>query len=47
MSTKKDAILQSDITKFKHEADGSFKRAPSVFRSFIEKGGEFEAEKGE
>jgi len=47
MSTKKDATLQSDITKFKHEPDGSFKRAPSTFRSFIEKGGQFEAEKGE
>jgi hypothetical protein len=47
MSTKKDASLQSDITKFRHEPDGSFRRAPSVFRSFIEKGGQFEAEKGE
>jgi putative glutathione S-transferase len=30
-----------------HDADGSFKRAASSFRNAIEKGGKFEAEKGE
>jgi len=44
MSTKKDSILQSDITKMTHQPDGSFKRAASSFRNFIEKGGKFEAE---
>jgi putative glutathione S-transferase len=47
MTTKKDTSLQSDFAKLKHEPDGSYKRIPSVFRSFIEKGGQFEAERGE
>jgi glutathionyl-hydroquinone reductase len=47
MTTKKDSSLQSDIAKRKYEPDGSFKRPASVFRSFIEKGGNFEPEKGE
>jgi glutathionyl-hydroquinone reductase len=47
MSSKKDATLQSDIAKMKHEPDGSYKRPASLFRNFIEKGGKFEAEKGE
>jgi putative glutathione S-transferase len=46
MSTKRDVTLQSDVTKFKVEPDGSFKRAESSFRNFIEKGGKFEPEKG-
>jgi hypothetical protein len=29
-----------------HQPDGSFKRAASSFRNFIEKGGKFEAEQG-
>ena len=29
------------------EADGSFKRKPSTFRSTIERGGKFEPEKGQ
>ncbi|KAG6828771.1 hypothetical protein H0H87_000874 [Tephrocybe sp. NHM501043] len=33
-----------DVTKFKIEEDGSFKRPETVFRSFIEKGGIFEPE---
>jgi hypothetical protein len=47
MTTKKDTNLQSDFAKLKHELDGSYKRIPSAFRSFIEKGGQFEAERGE
>jgi hypothetical protein len=47
MSTKNDTTLQSDITKSIYEPDGSFKRQPSAFRNFIEKGGRFEAESGE
>jgi len=42
MSTTKDTTLQSDVTKFKTEPDGSFKRVPSSFRNTIEKGGQFE-----
>ncbi|KAG6915321.1 hypothetical protein DXG01_012155 [Tephrocybe rancida] len=33
-----------DVTKFKIEEDGSFKRPVTVFRNFIEKGGKFEPE---
>lgn len=44
MTTSKDAIQQSDITKMKTEPDGSFKRAASSFRNIIEKGGQFEPE---
>ncbi|KAG5643397.1 hypothetical protein DXG03_000975 [Asterophora parasitica] len=33
-----------DVTKYKLEADGSFKRPETAFRSFIEKGGRFEPE---
>lgn len=47
MSTQKDTSQQSDIsTMTAHTADGSFKRAPSSFRNTIEKGGQFEVEKG-
>ncbi|CAL1699003.1 unnamed protein product [Somion occarium] len=35
-----------NIHKMKTEPDGSFKRKPSVFRNFIEKGGTFAPEKG-
>ncbi|EGO03856.1 hypothetical protein SERLA73DRAFT_130409 [Serpula lacrymans var. lacrymans S7.3] len=45
MTAKRDTSHQSDIAKLKTEADGSFKRAASVFRHFIEKGGKFEAER--
>jgi len=41
-----DHTLQSDISKFKREPDGSFKRPDSVFRDFIEVGGKFAPEKG-
>jgi len=44
--TSRDTSGQSDIQKMKPEADGSFKRAPSSFRDFIQKGGKFEAKKG-
>lgn len=37
---------QSDVNKMKNEADGSWKRAPSTFRNFIQEGGEFPPEKG-
>ncbi|KAG7095434.1 hypothetical protein E1B28_006183 [Marasmius oreades] len=40
----RDLSAQSDITKGKYyDKDGSFKRAPSSFRDFIEPGGKFEA----
>lgn len=42
MTLAKDREI--DVTKFKLEADGSFKRPDTVFRSFIEKGGKFEPE---
>ena len=42
----KDTTLQSDISKMKVEADGSFKRADSSFRNTIAKGSRFEPEKG-
>ncbi|KAJ8082940.1 S-glutathionyl-(chloro)hydroquinone reductase [Marasmius tenuissimus] len=42
----KDVSNQSDIAKGKyHGEDGSFKRAASSFRDFIEKGGKYEPEK--
>ncbi|KAJ7211177.1 glutathione S-transferase [Mycena pura] len=43
--TSRDTTAFSDISKFKNEPDGSFKRAVSTFRSFIEKGGQFAPEK--
>lgn len=43
---KADHTEQSDILKFKTEADGSFKRPPSTFRDVIEPGGKFAPEKG-
>ena len=46
MSSARDTSDQSDITKMKVEADGSFKRKDMVFRNFIKKGGEFEPEAG-
>jgi hypothetical protein len=44
--TTRDTTALTDISKIKPEADGSFKRVASVFRSFIEKGGQFAPEKG-
>ncbi|KAF8069112.1 glutathione S-transferase [Lyophyllum atratum] len=44
MSLAKDKVI--DVTKFKLEADGSFKRPDAVFRSVIEQGGKFEPEAG-
>lgn len=46
MSTSRDVSSQTDISKMKTEADGSFKRADASFRNVIEKGGRFEPEKG-
>lgn len=46
MSINRDVSDQTDITKMKVEADGSFKRKDMVFRNFIKKGGEFEPEAG-
>ncbi|KAG6827005.1 hypothetical protein H0H93_015938, partial [Arthromyces matolae] len=43
MSTN-DHTKQSDISKMKTEADGSFKRADASFRNTIEKDGRFEPE---
>ncbi|PAV15250.1 glutathione S-transferase [Pyrrhoderma noxium] len=45
MATQRDVSVQSDISKMQAEGDGSFKRKPSTFRNFIEKGGKFEPEK--
>ena len=42
----RDVSNQSDISKMTAEPDGSFKRAPSSFRNFIQKGGQFSPEKG-
>jgi putative glutathione S-transferase len=46
MTTTRDASSQSDISKLKTESDGSFKRAASSFRNFIENDGKFPPEKG-
>jgi len=46
MTSTKDVSSQSDIGKLKTESDGSFKRAASSFRNFIENGGKFSPEKG-
>ncbi|KAH6917925.1 glutathione S-transferase [Coprinopsis sp. MPI-PUGE-AT-0042] len=44
MATR-DVSSQSDITKMKTEADGTFKRAASAFRNTIEQGGKFEPDR--
>ena len=44
--TAKDVKDWSDISRMQNEEDGSFKRKPSGFRNWIEKGGKFEPEKG-
>ncbi|KAL1948842.1 hypothetical protein VTO73DRAFT_10648 [Trametes versicolor] len=46
MAATRDVTHLTDISKGLAEADGSFKRKASTFRRFIEKGGEFEPEKG-
>lgn len=48
MTTKSSSDVShlSDISKMKTEDDGSFKRKASSFRNFVEKGGQFEPEKG-
>ena len=46
MTTTRDTTDISDPSKLKFEADGSFKRAATVFRNSIEKGGTFEPEAG-
>ena len=43
----RDLSHQVDPSKFTTDADGAFKRRPSSFRNFIQKGGEFPPEKGE
>ncbi|KAF5329963.1 hypothetical protein D9611_010448 [Ephemerocybe angulata] len=40
----RDVSAQSDLSKLKHEVDGSFKRQASSFRDVIEPGGKFEPE---
>lgn len=45
-STTRDVSHLSDISKSISEPDGSFNRKPSVFRNFVEKGGQFAPEKG-
>lgn len=45
-TSKRDVTHLTDISKGLAEADGTFKRKASTFRRFIEKGGEFEPEKG-
>ncbi|KAJ3998776.1 glutathione S-transferase [Lentinula boryana] len=45
MSAATNVSHQSDIAKMKTEADGSFKRLDASFRNFIQKGGQFEAER--
>ncbi|KAK7462802.1 S-glutathionyl-(chloro)hydroquinone reductase [Stygiomarasmius scandens] len=40
----RDVSNQTDISKSKMSADGSFNRAPSSFRNFIKKGSQFEPE---
>ena len=47
MSAPRDTTELSDPSKFKLEADGSFKRPATVFHNFIEKGGPFEPQPGE
>lgn len=42
----RDVAGQSDIRLMSRTAGGSFERAPSSFRSFIEKGGKFSPERG-
>ena len=46
LKMSQDVSAQSDISKMKVEPDGSFKRAASSFRNFIQKGGQFPPEKG-
>lgn len=44
MSSTRDVTGQSDITKMRLEADGSFKRLDASFRNTIAPGTQFEAE---
>lgn len=46
MATPKDTTDISDPSRFKLEADGSFKRPAAIFRHSIEKRGAFEPEAG-
>jgi hypothetical protein len=43
--TTRDASSLSDVTKVPTDAQGAFKRPPSIFRSFIQAGGQFPPEK--
>ena len=47
MAIERDVSEFSDISKMRTEGDGSFKRKPSTFRNWVEKGGRFEPERGE
>ncbi len=47
MSTRDVTHLTDITTRQQSAADGSFQRPASSFRKSIEKGGEFEPEKGE
>ncbi|TCD64105.1 S-glutathionyl-(chloro)hydroquinone reductase [Steccherinum ochraceum] len=42
----RDVSGQSDITKYKFEDDGTYKRKQSVFRESVKRGAKFEPEKG-
>ncbi|KAL5522582.1 GTO2 [Sanghuangporus baumii] len=44
-AASRDVSHQTDISRMQSEGDGTFKRKPSVFRSWIEKGGKFEPER--
>jgi hypothetical protein len=46
MTSTRDVTSQSDFNRIATQPDGSFKRAPSSFRSTIEKGDQFDAEAG-
>lgn len=46
MSSTRDVSHLTDITKRPLEPDGTFKRRPTSFRDFIQKGGKYEPEKG-
>ncbi|KAI0641501.1 glutathione S-transferase [Trametes meyenii] len=45
MSTRRNDTYLSDPGRFRTDATGTFKRVPTYFRNFIEKGGKFEPEK--
>ena len=46
MTSARDTSLQADIGKMKLAPDGSFNRGPASFRNWIQKSGQFTAERG-